>query len=143
MCASACGRGARRTGKKVPVGRQIKRKRGSYLALSWRYIIEALEERRLLSVVAWDGGGDGVSWGDRLNWTNDQLPAPTDDAMIDAPIGTIGVASAVTVTSISSNRPLAVSSAVLVTDQLTAPALSLSSGSVLTSFTSTTTQMHK
>jgi len=35
--------------------------------------------------VAWDGGGDGSSWTDALNWDADQVPAGNDDVTIDAP----------------------------------------------------------
>src|SRR5689334_18727927 len=51
---------------------------------------EVLEDRRLLSVVTWDGGGYGVSWSDRFNWNNpsaadpNSLPGPGDDAVINA-----------------------------------------------------------
>jgi hypothetical protein len=33
----------------------------------------------------WDGGGDGTSWHDPLNWSNDILPGPDDDVVIDVP----------------------------------------------------------
>jgi hypothetical protein len=35
--------------------------------------------------VFWDGGGDGTSWHDPLNWSNDVLPGPDDDVVIDVP----------------------------------------------------------
>jgi hypothetical protein len=41
-----------------------------------------LEPRTLLSVVQWDGGGDGVSWHDPLNWAGDVLPGPGADVRI-------------------------------------------------------------
>jgi hypothetical protein len=31
----------------------------------------------------WDGGGDGVSWGDPFNWLPDVLPTASDDVVID------------------------------------------------------------
>jgi hypothetical protein len=33
--------------------------------------------------VVWDGGGDGSSWDDPLNWSGDELPGPDDDVVID------------------------------------------------------------
>ncbi len=33
----------------------------------------------------WDGGGDGTSWHDAANWSNDILPGPEDDVVIDVP----------------------------------------------------------
>ena len=44
--------------------------------------IETLESRRLLAAVSWDGGGDGTSWNDPLNWSGDVLPTVDDDAFI-------------------------------------------------------------
>jgi hypothetical protein len=32
--------------------------------------------------VVWDGGGDGVSWHDPLNWSNDRVPGATNDVRI-------------------------------------------------------------
>jgi len=34
------------------------------------------------NVITWDGGGDGVSWTDPLNWSGDQVPGPSDTAVI-------------------------------------------------------------
>lgn len=34
------------------------------------------------STITWDGGGDGVSWTDALNWNPDQVPAAQDTAVI-------------------------------------------------------------
>src|SRR4051794_41437954 len=46
---------------------------------------EALEARRLLSTVVWDGGGDGENWNDPANWVGDNLPADGDDVVISVP----------------------------------------------------------
>lgn len=43
---------------------------------------EPLEPRRLLAAVSWDGGGNGLSWHDPLNWSTDVLPGPSDDVTI-------------------------------------------------------------
>ncbi|MBN2476016.1 MAG: hypothetical protein JXB62_15500 [Pirellulales bacterium] len=49
--------------------------------------VEPLEQRTLLSAVAWDGGGDGWRWIDPLNWEvpgeSDRVPAAGDDVVID------------------------------------------------------------
>ncbi|MEM8679379.1 MAG: Calx-beta domain-containing protein, partial [Planctomycetota bacterium] len=47
--------------------------------------LEALEARRVLATVTWDGGGDGLSWSDPLNWDSDQLPVDADEVIIDLP----------------------------------------------------------
>lgn len=47
--------------------------------------LQALEHRVLLAAVAWDGGGDGQSWDDPLNWDTDSLPGTDDDVTIDVP----------------------------------------------------------
>ena len=48
-----------------------------------RAAVEALENRRLLAAVSWDGGGDGSSWGDADNWSDDSVPTAADDVTID------------------------------------------------------------
>lgn len=34
------------------------------------------------ATITWDGGGDGVTWSDRVNWSGDALPGPADHAVI-------------------------------------------------------------
>jgi len=52
----------------------------------FRPVLEPLESRCTPSVVNWDGNtdqdGDGIHWGDPLNWENDALPGASDDAVI-------------------------------------------------------------
>jgi RHS repeat-associated protein len=43
-----------------------------------------LEPRLVLSAVSWDGGGGNLLWSNRLNWSGDQLPGPTDDVTLSA-----------------------------------------------------------
>ena len=50
-----------------------------------RAAVQPLEARRLLAAVSWDGGGDGSSWGDAANWSNDSVPTSADDVTIDVP----------------------------------------------------------
>ena len=49
-----------------------------------RGVAEPLEGRRLLAIIAWDGGGDGVNWSNPLNWSVDVLPGAEDDVTISA-----------------------------------------------------------
>ncbi len=49
-----------------------------------------LEQRTLLAMVNWDGGGDGRSWLDPLNWSADALPGRGDDVRIGLPAGSGG-----------------------------------------------------
>src|SRR5688500_7344821 len=53
-------------------------------------VIEALEDRRLLALVTWDGGGGDLRWDNALNWSGDVTPQSGDDAVVDVP-GTIAV----------------------------------------------------
>jgi hypothetical protein len=44
---------------------------------------ESLEQRILLSAVAWTGAGDGKSWNDAQNWSTRTIPGASDDVTID------------------------------------------------------------
>ncbi len=83
-------------------------------------------ETAIASQVSWDGGGDGVSWVDANNWSNDQLPGSTDDVTIDIS-ATIDIASSTTINSLTlgpNNSPTLNFSY----DAITNGALTLSSG---------------
>src|SRR4051812_1538946 len=45
--------------------------------------IEALEPRALFTAIAWDAGGDGVTWTDPLNWSTNSVPTANDDVLIN------------------------------------------------------------
>jgi hypothetical protein len=45
--------------------------------------MEPLEDRRVLAAISWDGGGDGTSWHDAVNWSSDAIPGASDDVTID------------------------------------------------------------
>jgi hypothetical protein len=47
-----------------------------------KLMIEQLERRTLLASISWDGGGDGTSWSDKLNWSGDVVPTQSDDVTI-------------------------------------------------------------
>ena len=34
------------------------------------------------TTVSWDGGGDGTSWHDPLNWSDNKVPAATNDVLV-------------------------------------------------------------
>ncbi len=53
-------------------------------------ILLALASAAQAASISWDGGGDGTTWGDPLNWSGDALPGASDDVTID-------VAGAITV----------------------------------------------
>ncbi|MEL6104395.1 MAG: CARDB domain-containing protein, partial [Planctomycetota bacterium] len=73
--------------------RQRERRRAKVARLSRRRLsdglrrspFERLEDRHLLATIQWDGGGDGTRWHDPLNWVDDTIPGPSDDAVIDDP----------------------------------------------------------
>ena len=46
------------------------------------YVIEDLSEITAL----WDGGGDGVSWNDALNWSGNIVPGEFDNVLIDVSV---------------------------------------------------------
>ncbi|MFB2351284.1 hypothetical protein, partial [Priestia megaterium] len=59
----------------------------------------------------WDGGGDGTSWHDPVNWVGDVLPDATADVLIPDQVGdvTIAVSQSITVNSIYAEENVAVS----------------------------------
>jgi hypothetical protein len=59
--------------------------------------------------ITWDGGGDGISWSDRFNWSGDTLPSSTSDVIV-GPGTAIRSASPVTVRSLALDRPLTLTS---------------------------------
>ena len=70
--------------------------------------------------VSWDGGGDGVSWSDPLNWDGDFVPGPTNDVSIsDSRDPTIRITSGTqavrSITNFKPSRSAAASSTSLTT----------------------------
>ena len=57
---------------------------------------------QILFAQTWDGGGDGTSWNDPLNWDNNVTPTATDDVVIDLPM--VSITIPVTVPAIRSLR---------------------------------------
>ena len=52
-----------------------------------RLLIEALEDRRLLSLVTWTGAAGTPLWSNPANWSTGALPGPGDDVEINASAG--------------------------------------------------------
>ena len=50
-----------------------------------RKSLESLENRVLFAAVNWTGGGDGVNWADRRNWSSNAVPTINDDVTINSP----------------------------------------------------------
>jgi len=71
-------------------------------------LFEPLEERQLLAIVTWDGGGDGRSWGDAANWSGNALPTKDDDVIIDLatldPVIEIRTGNDIAIKSLTSNE---------------------------------------
>lgn len=96
-CRSSARSGHARSGNRGGLGLRIGY--GISPAYQRRLRIEPLEDRSLLSAVSWDGGGNGTSWSDPLNWSGNVLPTTNDDVTINAP-------GAVAVTLIGNSRTL-------------------------------------
>ncbi len=69
----------------MPATQPSRRRSATRNAYAHRALAEACEPRRLLAALTWDGGGDGVTWGDPLNWSNDLVPGANDDVTLDVP----------------------------------------------------------
>ena len=96
--------------------------------------MESLESRQLLAAVVWDGGpaGTGTAFSDPVNWVGDIKPGANDDAIINAPGGSISLNVSESVRSIVSVRTISQSGGTL-----TVAAASTLSGYVLTNGTLT------
>ena len=69
--------------KRFGRGRQSRRRLHARRLQQRRSLLETLEQRMLLTTVAWDGeAGDGL-WSSPLNWSGDVLPGADDDVKID------------------------------------------------------------
>jgi ELWxxDGT repeat protein len=56
----------------------------------------------------WDGGGDGASWSDPLNWADNTLPGPPDDVVISVSgTPTINLVASVTIRSLVCDETIA------------------------------------
>ena len=79
--------------------------------------MEELEDRRLLTVINWNGLGDGTTFTSGANWVGGVAPGSSDDAVIN--VGgspTITLSSNVTVHSLSSNNNFSITGGNLTVD---------------------------
>src|SRR5438128_1427737 len=79
--------------------RPLPRQTCSHRSSSRKPRLEQLEERTLLAVVAWDGGGGDSNWHNPINWSTDTVPGAADDVEINATVAVTD--SDVTVASLS------------------------------------------
>ena len=94
--------------------------------------------------VSWDGGGDGQTWGDPLNWNPDAVPGPTDDVIISVLETNLAVVVTgnVTVQSVQCDESLILSNGtftVTAGQSSVAGTLTIASGKTLIADGSTTT----
>ncbi len=88
----------------------------------------------------WDGGGDGFSWNDPLNWSGDLLPGPTDDVIIDvAGTPTIVSTGNVTIASLDSQEAISISGGTFASSgSVAAPTFTVAGGNYTADHTLTT-----
>jgi len=102
---------------------------------SIRPTIDVLESRTLLSSITWTGSGDGKSWTDAANWSNDKVPTASDDVAINLGSNpTIQITSGPqSVHSVTSTDPIAISggSLTVAANSTLSGGLSMTSGSLL------------
>ncbi len=80
-------------------------------------LIEGLETRRLLAALTWDAGGDGTSWDDAQNWSDDAVPTLADDVTIGSATTTaIQVTGDAEVRSLTTTRRIVVTGSLRVAD---------------------------
>ncbi|HVT89053.1 MAG TPA: NPCBM/NEW2 domain-containing protein [Tepidisphaeraceae bacterium] len=83
------------------------------LSIIARNYQQHLDPPQVIGAVSWDGGGDGTSWTDPLNWSNDQLPAATDIVTIASGGGVTLSGSQAQVKELHSSVPLSLDHATL------------------------------
>src|SRR5262245_19357229 len=75
--------------------------------------IERLEDRLVMSLISWDGGGGDADWNNRFNWDTDVLPGAADDVSIGTgspEAATISLTTgSVTINSLHSGKSLSLS----------------------------------
>jgi hypothetical protein len=129
MNASRCVQpGAKHSPKR---GRRLKRG----VRARRQLMLERLENRIVLSRIAWDGGGDGFSWLDADNWDGNVLPGSSDQAVIEDSGLQVRIAGAVSIAGLEAASALIVDAGGSLT--LTGPGvvegqLTLSPGTTLT-----------
>ena len=61
------------------------------LLFSFFFAIFFLGNYSYAANINWDGGGDGTSWTDPLNWAGDVMPGAADRAVFPSPVGAVTV----------------------------------------------------
>jgi hypothetical protein len=91
--------------------RDSRRTRNIAMTLDSSLNLIELERRTLLATVIWDGGAGTYNWGDKNNWSGDNLPTALDDVVINDLPGdqVILVNVAATVLSLNSAESITVS----------------------------------
>lgn len=91
-----------------------------------RFAPEALEARKLLAVVAWDGDAGDGDFTNPLNWEGDLMPLSGDDAVIDVnggPFIELRAGDSASLKSLLVDWPLAINGTLGVSDQMTVGAV--------------------
>jgi len=83
-----------------------------------RLYVEPLEDRRLLAVFTWDGGGGDLFWNNPLNWDADALPGIGDDVVVGDLPGEVTIShassGATEIASLTSAESIEISSGQLI-----------------------------
>ncbi len=127
MRSNSCGRPSRR----YVLSKNSPRRRSR---LFRRLLLEQLEDRRLLTAIAWATDSDGF-WDESSNWSPQQVPGGGDDVTIDrgAANPTISIRDTRSVNSIISRESLAITGGTFTINaasQLDASAVTLSGGNL-------------
>src|SRR5687767_5373585 len=111
--------------------------------------LEPFEDRVVPAMITWTNPAGG-GWHTPTNWDLGRVPAAGDDVVIPD-VGAVGQADqtitynagSTTVLSVTSGENFNLAGGTLAADLVVAPSLPVTNGSVLTSLTSTETQMHR
>ncbi|MEO8498692.1 MAG: hypothetical protein ABI614_26825, partial [Planctomycetota bacterium] len=125
---------SRRPSRRDGLSKSSSRRRSSF---SRRLLLEQLEDRRLLTAIAWASDSDGF-WDEPSSWSPQQVPGGGDDVTIDRgaanPTITIrDVGQDYSVNSLTSRESLVVSARTLTVNaasQIDASTLTLSGGNL-------------
>jgi RHS repeat-associated protein len=133
-------------------GRRRRSRRARWERRQTACAVEQLEDRVLLTAVAWTGAGDGTSWNNAKNWSIQTVPGAGDDVTINlASSQTIIYSSAAgntTINSLNGNDPFSITGGSLTITgnstltgsfSMTGGKLTASGSSVTVSATGTTT----
>ena len=66
----------------------MRRRAGILCGLGTTFLLLLIGQSCSAATVTWDGGGDGRSWNDAVNWSNDRVPGVTDNVVLPASTAT-------------------------------------------------------